>query len=612
MDIKNKNKVFLIFIIVNIMLSIIIISTNLAFLPDNSFIISDILFMITSTFSHVSILVLLFSPIIYISLSFKNILKYIVIGFSSALLILLLYIDTVVFSIYRFHINYTLLELVLSGGIVEFSENTIFKVIISFILILSIEILLLIYIERKINLVKRYKISKYFIVILILSFLVSSVMHIYASAYSYSPITSFRKYLPLYYPITSNSLMRKLGLFDANEYERIKELKRSFNNDVKYPIRTLDKNDNIDSPNIVFIVIDSWRYDTFNQKITPNLFEYSKNGIVLNKHMSSGNSTRAGLFGLFYGITSTYWMSMLNNNIAPIFIERLQELDYQIGIFASAKLHKPEFDKTIFRTIPNLRMESNGSKPWEKDISITNEWLEWYKNRDKSKSNFSFLFYDSPHGTSFPDEYPDVIEPYSENIDYLNLSKDTNSEIYFNRYKTSVHYTDSLIKKVINNLEEDNALENTIIIITGDHGEEFNDNNDGYWGHNSNFTSYQVHVPFIIIDNINKSSLLSINKSFLTTHNDIVPTLLKNHLGILNDIKDYSSGVDLYKYDKNRNWILSSSYSKYAIITGEEIFEISDIGQYRIYNNRNNDIKNKEIYKEIYKEALKEISRFNK
>ena len=40
-------------------------------------------------------------------------------------------------------------------------------------------------------------------------------------------------------------------------------------------------------------------------------------------------------------------------------------------------------------------------------------------------------------------------------------------------------------------------MENTIVIVTSDHGEEFNDNHAGWWGHSGNFTRYQTQVPLV-------------------------------------------------------------------------------------------------------------------
>jgi membrane-anchored protein YejM (alkaline phosphatase superfamily) len=45
-------------------------------------------------------------------------------------------------------------------------------------------------------------------------------------------------------------------------------------------------------------------------------------------------------------------------------------------------------------------------------------------------------------------------------------------------------------------LERAELLDDTLVVLTGDHGEEFQE--CGYWGHTSNFTPEQLHVPLVI------------------------------------------------------------------------------------------------------------------
>lgn len=98
------------------------------------------------------------------------------------------------------------------------------------------------------------------------------------------------------------------------------------------------------------------------------------------------------MFGLFYGLPGTYWHSFLANNKAPVFVDRLQQVGYQLGLFASAKLTSPEFDQTVFSKVENLRLHSQGESAPERDINLTEEWEAWYKKRNNSKPIFSFCF----------------------------------------------------------------------------------------------------------------------------------------------------------------------------------------------------------------------------
>lgn len=198
-----------------------------------------------------------------------------------------------------------------------------------------------------------------------------------------------------------------------------------------------------------------------------------------------------------------------------------------------------------------------------------------------------------------------------DELNYLTLNEATDPAPLFNRYKTSVNYVDSLVSEVIQAMEARGSLDDTLILITGDHGEELNDNKLNFWGHNSNFTDYQVKVPFVltgphVLDKANTQYISS-----FTSHEDVVPTLMKNYLGVTNDIKDYSTGLDLYGSFEQRDWVISSSYSAYSIISADSILEINAVGTYQLLD-RANRIDHKPINSEHVTEALKRISRFLK
>ena len=75
---------------------------------------------------------------------------------------------------------------------------------------------------------------------------------------------------------------------------------------------------------------------------------------------------------------------------------------------------------------------------------------------------------------------------------------DTDPVPYFNRYRNSAYWTDGELARVTGYLKEKGLLENTIVVVSSDHGEEFNDNKLNYWGHNGNYTDAQIKVPLIV------------------------------------------------------------------------------------------------------------------
>lgn len=583
------------FVLINIFISSII-TIRYFWVPGSSFSWDGSFFSLFAVLGHFfSVYLLLFIlcfPFIWV----KRTLSNICLAALFSLLQIVLYVDTIVFQQYRFHINESVLSMVFSGQVVDFSTITYVLMFLLILVSFGAEYLILYLLDKKFG-QKRSRILIVSTVFLFGCFFISHLIHMVAFYYAYSPIMIVKEYIPLYRPFTSKKIME---LFDKSGQRKTLIEKENQHATIYYPKNELMINPhNTTTPNIMFIVLDSWRYDTFSQEISPNTYHFVKqnNGIIFNNHYSTGNATRTGIFGLFYGIPGTYWDAFLRNRIPSLFITTLQKENYNIGIFTSAKVTAPEFDRTAFLTIKNLRISSKDGSASSRDKQLTNDWLNWYKSRDTSKPSFSFLFFDAPHAYDFPNYFEVKFNPIGE-LNYMTLSNDTDPVPIFNRYKQSVYYDDYLLQKVYDELERTGSLDNTLIFITGDHSQEMNDNNLGFWGHNGNYTDAQTKVPFIIVgakdlkyitDNINK----------FTSHEDVVPTIMRHYLHVENDISDYSTGYDLFSPIIDRDWLLMSNYSSYAVRTTDNIYFVNRLGISHYFDCHNNQVDKIPDYKTI-------------
>ncbi|ENM6635125.1 DUF3413 domain-containing protein [Vibrio vulnificus] len=598
------------FILINALVLMLIASRYFAFLPEFPTDPLGITFILAGTWGQMTLLAAIIGlvtiPTLFLPKPFRNGTQALI----ASLGVATLFIDTIVFAQYRFHINAVVLELVMSGQIVSFPLITWLMVIGGVALLLAAQWWTIRWLENGAP-VRALKLGRKFALLTFAALLATNAIHIWAAAHAYQPVTTVKRYLPLFYPATADKFMRKQGWVDEEALERQKALAFKRKNDLNYPLAPLQTQP-VEKPlNIMLLVVDSWRADTFNADNTPNMWKYAQSGVVFNNHIATGNATRTGIFGLFYGIPGTYWHGFLANQQSPVLIDRLQALDYQLGIFTAAQLRKPEFNQTVFTKVENLRIGSEGSRPSELDADLTQDWLAWYDQRDKSKPTFSFLFYDAPHGYDFPADFEPKYEPMLKEVNYLKLNNDTDPTPFFNRYKTSVRYVDSMATKVLDKLKESGDLENTVVIITGDHGQEMNDNKLNFWGHNSNFTDAQVNVPFAIFGPGVDAAKMQWSTEALTSHQDVVPTLMKHYLGVTNDVKDYSVGEDLLGDAVKRDWIISSNYSGYAIITDDNILEVSGGGQYQFMDKTNRQLKDQQPNFTYLQQALEQISRFN-
>ena len=256
-------------------------------------------------------------------------------------------------------------------------------------------------------------------------------------------------------------------------------------------------------PNVLFVVVDCWRADMLGPELTPFLWEFRERCLQFDDHWSGGNSTRFGLFSMLYGLHGSYWFPVLAEGRSPVLLDTLSEAGYDIGAFAAADMHYPELRSTVWSQVEEgvhdmFPAETN----WERDLQARAALLEWVDAReDPDDPFFGFYLVDSPHPTyGFPpDEAP--YQPIAEEINYLAMSRTTGPlpevlEGVFNRYRNAVHHADELIRVLVEELEQRGLLEDTLLVITGDHGEEFREN--GYFGHTSNFTPEQCAVPLLL------------------------------------------------------------------------------------------------------------------
>lgn len=354
------------------------------------------------------------------------------------------------------------------------------------------------------------------------------------------------------------------------------------------------------------IGIDAWRFDDANRDVTPNIAHFGQQATRFTHHLSGGNSTQAGLFSLFYGLPATYWEEFQTSQTRPLLMQTLADLNYQFAIYGSAPLNSPPFDRTIFSKIEQLRTVTPGENSPQRDERITEDFLHFLEQRDRSKPYFGFLFYDSAHAADFPTSMTPPFTPYWERVDHIKLNNDFDPEPYHNRYRNALYYADSLIGKVLEQLQARDELRNTIVIITSDHGEEFNDNRQNYWGHGSNYSMAQIHVPLYIYIPDKEGSVLT----HKTTHLDIAPMLMQEVLGVQNPLNEFALGYPLWQESPQREWTIIGSYFNYALVSDKEMLVSYPTGRVETLNSELAPEKERQISTQQIMQALEEMRQF--
>ncbi len=316
--------------------------------------------------------------------------------------------------------------------------------------------------------------------------LASHLIHWWAEAHYDVPVTAFTRYLPLYFPYRDAGDLARLGLLDRNQAREqglVTALARPPDGVLNYPRAPLRCEARPPMLNVLLVVIDAMRADALTPEVAPRLSELTRGAIRFDRHYSGGNSSRAGMFSLFYGLPATYWDTFADFARPPVMMDMFRQNRYQLGLFASSPVYRGAvgLDRTALARIPNLRLETSSIHPGSsgRDRTLTDEWYQWLDGRDPARPFFGFLYYNAAVAIEPPDDYPAPVPvPVPPGA--------TKQARLYVRYLTAVHYVDSLVGGVLEDLGRRKLLESTVVIVTSDHGMEFDENGQAWrrrwWG----------------------------------------------------------------------------------------------------------------------------------
>ncbi len=252
----------------------------------------------------------------------------------------------------------------------------------------------------------------------------------------------------------------------------------------------LDSTTNPEKLNVLLISIDTIRPDRIScyspkYLMTPHIDELAAKGVLFERAIAHNPLTLPSHVNIFLGTTPLH--HSVHENLKSILAEdfftlteHLKERGYSTGAFVGAFALDSRFglsqgfdvyDESYPSKAPSALttyQERNAGQVIQSALS----WLE-----KQSSPWFSFIHLWDPHAPYRPPE------PF--NAKFKNDS-----------YSGEVAYVDSELGKLFDYLKSNNLMENTLIVLTGDHGEALGDHGEtthGYFAYNST-----LWIPLII------------------------------------------------------------------------------------------------------------------
>ncbi|EGJ9986813.1 cardiolipin transport protein PbgA [Shigella flexneri] len=562
------------FALFNILLSLVIGSRYL-FIADWPTTLAGRIYSYVSIIGHFSFLVFATYLLILFPLTFivgsQRLMRFLSVILATAGMTLLL-IDSEVFTRFHLHLNPIVWQLVINPDENEMARDWQLM-FISVPVILLLELVFATWSWQKLrSLTRRRRFARPLAAFLFIAFIASHVVYIWADANFYRPITMQRANLPLSYPMTARRFLEKHGLLDAQEYQR--RLIEQGNPDavsVQYPLSELRYRDMGTGQNVLLITVDGLNYSRFEKQM-PALAGFAEQNISFTRHMSSGNTTDNGIFGLFYGISPSYMDGILSTRTPAALITALNQQGYQLGLFSSDGFTSPLYRQALLSdfSMPSVRTQS--------DDQTATQWINWLGRYAQEDNRwFSWVSF---NGT---------------NID------DSNQQAFARKYSRAAGNVDDQIKRVLNALRDSGKLDNTVVIITAGRGIPLSEEEETFdWSYGHLQVPLVIHWPGTPAQRINA----------LTDHTDLMTTLMQRLLHVSTPASEYSQGQDLFNPQRRHYWVTAADNDTLAITTPKKTLVLNNNGKYRTYNLRGERVKDEKPQLSLLLQVLTDEKRF--
>ncbi|MDH3585420.1 MAG: sulfatase-like hydrolase/transferase, partial [Phycisphaerae bacterium] len=338
-------------------------------------------------------------------------------------------------------------------------------------------------------------------------------------------------------------------------YDRLSPIYRSFQPIIFTP-KPLDQQAVVkgpDRPNVIVIMVESWRADVFDKGLMPRLEQWSRQGLRLNNHYAGSYRSESGMFALLYGRSPIVYRPTLDAGIPPQLNETLRRSGYLTAYYSGHPKKWWWREKFVNpQTFDRFVHNDKGSWPdW--DRKALRQMTKDVNQSDQPM--FALCFLMSSH---LEYQYPPEHEhhtPVERSIRWTPTNMPAvgpeHREPLYNRYRNTMAFLDEEIHRAIRSLDPDR----NIVIVMGDHGEAIGEND--HFGHYHMYGDISSRTPAVMVG----PGLSPRRVDSPTVHQDLLPTLMHALNGQATPMK-HVHGRDLFQEDEPRRSLLLVNYDQ--------------------------------------------------
>ena len=325
--------------------------------------------------------------------------------------------------------------------------------------------------------------------------------------------------------------------------------------------------------NLVLIMVEALDLAAIDPELTPTLYRLTKEGWYFDNYYApkfsctTGESEFIALTSIIPSNSVCTPFTYVNNNYSSSIFNLFNHAGYTStsyhgwsdNYYPRTKLHK-NMGSTFYNS-DKLGFSTNGG--WTSDLELMKKIYPMFSEDDKF---FSFVITVSMH---FSYEFDDATTRKN-----WNQVKNLDTDITMKRYLAKAIEFDQSLEYLISSLEKDNKLDDTVIVLFGDH-HPYNLDFD-YLAERSPIDRYEGlnedRMPFVIYNNTVDAQVISKTASTF----DILPTLA--NLFDLNYDPRYYIGKDIFSDEETIALFPTGSWvtDKAIYIASKNDYELKD------------------------------------
>lgn len=360
-------------------------------------------------------------------------------------------------------------------------------------------------------------------------------------------MTRIERGLPFFWsphPYLAQKILTPLiGTRAANPFADTKIERAIYNPDKSQKPLELAEN----APNILIIVTDSVRAQDIAAEpaLAPNLMKAGEDGRLSLNHYSTSNCTHFSFYSLFSGRLATTFGEARQRGVSMGLMNDLVSAGYSATTAEADSLDWYDTSKLIFPPQTQRWIaEAGNDGDITRDEAVTVETIAQLGTwQNKANPSVHVAYYQGSH-------YP-----------YQTAQTLTNGPSY-KVYRETLTQFDRELDKVLSALKSSGLDENTIVIVTSDHGEEFLA--EGLAGHGSRINDAQIVVPLLILGGSDAAQNV---RSHMDIRQFVLNQIMPEHYATALPRTVYLANCD-YDYPKNFKIITPNGAYDFAFNDG--------------------------------------------